>query len=61
LGFGDPTQMSWGQMLYLAYLSGSVRQAWWWTIPPGLCLSLFVGSVFLIGREFEKLTNPRLG
>lgn len=60
LGFGDPTQMSWGQMLYLAYLSGSVRQAWWWTIPPGLCLSLFVGSVFLIGREFEKLTNPRL-
>lgn len=60
LGFGDPNQTSWGQMLYLAYLSGAVRQAWWWTIPPGLCLSLFVGSVFLIGREFERLTNPRL-
>ncbi|WP_205042177.1 ABC transporter permease [Rhodoligotrophos defluvii] len=60
LGFGDPNQMSWGQMLYLAYLSGAIRHAWWWTIPPGVCLTLFVGSVFLIGREFEKLTNPKL-
>src|SRR5262245_57233032 len=46
LGFGDPNQVSWGQMLYLAYVSGSIRQAWWWTIPPGLALSLFVISVF---------------
>lgn len=60
LGFGDPQQTSWGQMLYLAYVSGSIRQAWWWTIPPGATLSLFVISVFLIGREYERLANPRL-
>jgi peptide/nickel transport system permease protein len=60
LGFGDPQQTSWGQMLYLAYVSGSIRRAWWWTIPPGATLSLFVISVFLIGREYERLANPRL-
>lgn len=60
LGFGDPHQTSWGQMLYLAYVSGSIRQAWWWTVPPGAALSLFVISVFLVGREYERLANPRL-
>ncbi|MBV9784800.1 MAG: ABC transporter permease [Acidisphaera sp.] len=60
LGFGDPNQVSWGQMLYLAYVSGSIRQAWWWTLPPGLAISLFVIAVFLVGRNYERLTNPRL-
>ncbi|WP_291295743.1 ABC transporter permease [Elioraea sp.] len=60
LGFGDPHQTSWGQMLYLAYVSGSIRQAWWWTVPPGAALSLFVIAVFLVGREYERLANPRL-
>lgn len=60
LGFGDPQQTSWGQMLYLAYVSGSIRQAWWWTVPPGIALSLFVIAVFLVGREYERLANPRL-
>lgn len=60
LGFGDPQQTSWGQMLYLAYVSGSIRQAWWWTVPPGAALSLFVIAVFLVGREYERLANPRL-
>ena len=61
LGFGDPNQVSWGQMLYLAYVSGSIRQAWWWTIPPGLGLSLFVISVFFVGRQYEKLASPNSG
>lgn len=60
LGFGDPNRVSWGQMLYLAYLSGSIRQSWWWTVPPGLCLTLFVGAVFLIGRQYETYVNPKL-
>ncbi|MEX0923718.1 MAG: ABC transporter permease [Rhodovibrionaceae bacterium] len=60
LGFGDPKTVSWGQMLYNAYISGSIRTAWWWTIPPGLCLTLFVISVFLVGRELERYINPKL-
>jgi len=51
LGFGDPRMVSWGQMLYAAYISGSIRHAWWSVVPPGLCITLFTASVFLIGRR----------
>ncbi len=59
LGFGDPNQVSWGQMLYLAYVTGSIRVAWWWTLPPGLAISLFVIAVFLVGRRYERLAMSR--
>jgi peptide/nickel transport system permease protein len=60
LGFGDPRMVSWGQMLYAAYISGSIRHAWWSVVPPGLCIMLITASVFLIGREYERIVNPRL-
>lgn len=60
LGFGDPRVVSWGSMLYDAYTTGSISRAWWWTVPPGLCITLFVISVFLIARDWELLANPRL-
>ena len=60
LGFGDPQMVSWGQMLYAAYISGSIRHAWWSVVPPGLCITVFTASVFLIGREYERVVNPRL-
>jgi peptide/nickel transport system permease protein len=60
LGFGDPRMVSWGQMLYAAYISGSIRHAWWSVVPPGLCITVFTASVFLIGREYERVVNPRL-
>jgi peptide/nickel transport system permease protein len=60
LGFGDPRMVSWGQMLYGAYITGSIRHAWWAVVPPGLCITLFVASVFLMGREYERVVNPRL-
>jgi peptide/nickel transport system permease protein len=60
LGFGDPHMLSWGEMLYSAYLTGSFRSSWWVVVPPGTCIALFVASAFMIGREFETLVNPRL-
>jgi len=60
LGFGDPQVVSWGSMLYDAYTTGSISRAWWWTLPPGLCITLFVISVFLIARDWELIANPRL-
>lgn len=60
LGFGDPNSTSWGQMLYEAFTSGSIRQAYWWTVPPGVCISLFVISAFMIGRYLERFANPKL-
>ncbi len=60
LGFGDPRITSWGQILQLAFLTGAMRQAWWWTVPPGLCITLVVLSVYFISRAYEKVANPRL-
>lgn len=60
LGFGDPNMISWGTMLYDTYLTGSISRAWWWTLPPGICITLFVVSVFLIARDWERTVNPRM-
>ena len=60
LGLGDPEQISWGQMLYYAFKSGAIRTAWWWTLPPGLAIVVTVACFYLIGRNFEIITNPRL-
>jgi peptide/nickel transport system permease protein len=60
LGFGDPRTVSWGQILQVAFASGASRKAWWWVIPPGVCIVLMVVSVYLISRAYEKVANPRL-
>jgi peptide/nickel transport system permease protein len=60
LGFGDPNVLSWGSMLNQAFRAGAMRTAWWWVIAPGLALSLFVISVFMVTRAYEELLNPRL-
>ncbi len=60
LGFGDPNVVSWGSMLNEAFKAGAMRTAWWWVLPPGICLSLFVISVFMVTRAYEELLNPRL-
>jgi peptide/nickel transport system permease protein len=60
LGFGDPQLISWGQMLYYTFLTGSARSDWWNVLPPGLCITLFVISAFMIGQAYEEVINPRL-
>jgi peptide/nickel transport system permease protein len=60
LGYGDPNAMSWGTMLNAAFQAGAMRSAWWWVLPPGLALSLFVTAIFMITRAYEELLNPRL-
>jgi len=60
LGFGDPRMVSWGQILYYAFITGSARNAWWVVMPPGICITLFVISAFMVGQAYEELVNPRL-
>ena len=60
LGYGDPNAMSWGTMLNAAFQAGAMRTAWWWVLPPGVALSLFVVAIFMITRAYEELLNPRL-
>jgi peptide/nickel transport system permease protein len=61
LGLGDPTSISWGTMLEHAFESGAPSAgAWWYVIPPGLCISVLVFSVAILGYLFEEYVNPRL-
>ncbi|MFB6206344.1 MAG: ABC transporter permease [Haloglomus sp.] len=61
LGFGDPTAVTWGQMLQSAQQSQALaRDAWWWFTMPGLGIMLTVISAFLIGRGYEEQLNPEL-
>ena len=34
--------------------------AWWYVVPPGLCITLLVLAVSMLGYQFEELVNPRL-
>lgn len=61
LGLGDPLQVSWGQMLDEAFSAGALgREAWWWYLPPGLCVIVVVLAFTLVGRALEGIFDPRL-
>ncbi|MDI6809186.1 MAG: ABC transporter permease [Candidatus Eisenbacteria bacterium] len=60
LGYGDPQLISWGKILYWAYIAQMIREAWWWVLPPGLAIVLLILSGFFIGRGYEEIANPRL-
>jgi peptide/nickel transport system permease protein len=54
LGLGDPTMKSWGMMINFAFTRGGfINGYWWWYLPPGLCITLFVLSVVLMGSSLE--------
>ena len=61
LGFGDPDVVSWGFMLQDAFNSQALsRGAFYWIIPPGICIMLTVMAGFFIGRGYEEVLFPRL-
>lgn len=61
LGFGDPTAVSWGTMLNAAFANGAVSLgAWWFLIPPGICVVLVVLAFTQAGQALEDIVNPRL-
>jgi peptide/nickel transport system permease protein len=61
LGMGDPTRVSWGSMLDDAFSAGALTTgAWWFVLPPGVCVVLVVLSFTLIGQALEEVLNPRL-
>jgi peptide/nickel transport system permease protein len=61
LGLGDPTRVSWGSMLESAFAVGAITTgAWWFIVPPGVCVVLVVLSFTLVGQALEEIVNPRL-
>jgi peptide/nickel transport system permease protein len=57
VGVVDPFVPSWGVMLRNAYDSGYMGIALWWSLPPGLLISLTVLSSFMFGRKIAGEEN----
>jgi peptide/nickel transport system permease protein len=61
LGLGDPTTLSWGQMLNFAFNRGAMSAgAWWALVVPGFGIVWVVLSLTLLGHGLEQVLNPRL-
>jgi peptide/nickel transport system permease protein len=61
LGLGDPSQVSWGNILQRAFNAGAISAgAWWYLLPPGAAILLVVLAFTLCGRALETVLNPRM-
>jgi len=61
LGLGDPTRLSWGQMLNFAFRRGAMSAgAWWALVPPGFAIIWVVLGLTLLGNGLERIFNPKL-
>ncbi len=63
LGLGDPTVKSWGSVLHYAfqYPTIFISDVWVrWAAPPGICITLVVLALTLVGFSLEEWANPRL-
>jgi peptide/nickel transport system permease protein len=61
LGLGDPTTLSWGQMLNFAFTRGAMSAgAWWALVAPGFGIVWVVLGCTLLGQGLEQVLNPRL-
>lgn len=61
LGLSDVTYKSWGIILYFARIRGGfLKGAYWWWVPPGLCIALVVLAFTLVGHALDEILNPKL-
>lgn len=61
LGMGDASHPSWGMMLHYAFTSGAASVgAYWFLLPPGLCVVGVVLGFTFLGYAFDEYFNPKL-
>ena len=64
LGLGDPTSRSWGLIIHHAVNFGGIyfTEFWkWWLLYPWIFLTLLVASLAMLGRDLERIADPRMG
>lgn len=60
-GLEDPSNMTWGLMLYRAqFWGGFAARAFWYILPPGLSIAFVVLGFSLLGYALDDILNPRL-
>ena len=61
LGLGDPTQKSWGVILFWVQKTGGFSLgAWWCILPPGIMITISVLGFTQLGFAIERIVNPKL-
>lgn len=61
LGLVNISQWSWGTMLYWTYNDQAFTTgAWWWFVPPGLCIALLGTGLGLLNFSVDEFVNPRI-
>jgi peptide/nickel transport system permease protein len=62
IGLGDPFAPSWGEILNSAQATGAPGLgAWWYIVPPALCVVLVVLAFTLVGNALDDILNPKTG
>jgi peptide/nickel transport system permease protein len=60
IGLGDPFQPSWGELLNAAETSGAPGLgAWWYIVPPAVCVVLVILAFTLVGNALDDVMNPK--
>ena len=60
IGLGDPFAPSWGQILNAAQSAGAPGLlAWWYIVPPAVCVVLVVLAFTLLGNALDDILNPK--
>ncbi|NED96379.1 ABC transporter permease [Phytoactinopolyspora alkaliphila] len=57
LGFAPRDALSLGTIMFDAFSSQQIRQAWWWPLFPGLMIMAFVVAVSLLSEAYERLLS----
>jgi peptide/nickel transport system permease protein len=61
LGLGNISSITWGSMLYYAQNDDALTLgAWWWFVPPGLCIAILGAGLSLANFGLDEVSNPRL-
>ena len=61
LGLSDITVISWGNILFWAGNQNALLVgAWWWFVPPGVCIALVGAGLALMNFGMDEIINPRL-
>ena len=61
IGLGNLSGISWGTMLYFAQNGSALLQgAWWWFLPPGMCLAVLGAGLAFLNYGIDEVANPRL-
>ncbi len=61
LGLGDPSTISWGRLIENAFNGeATINNAWWAIAPPGICVTIVILALTMVGQSVEDGLNPRL-